>query len=196
MILGLTGGMGSGKSTAAGYFVRAGFRRIDSDQLVRDEILPDSSVIEQAVSYFGQEVGAAGGGLDRAAVADRIFSDDKAREWWEQLVHPRVFASWRARFAADPAGPWIVEVPLLFEKGLENWFDFTICVATSSAQQLARLEARGVPGVLAAQRISKQLPLAPKLEQADYVLLNDGSVDFLSKQVERLLASLPFTTAL
>ena len=81
----------------------------------------------------------------------------------------------------------MVEVPLLFEKNLQNWFDFTIGVASHSAVQLARLEQRGLPPPLARQRISQQLPLAQKIELVDFVLLNDGSLEFLGEQVARLV---------
>jgi dephospho-CoA kinase len=83
-----------------------------------------------------------------------------------------------------------VEVPLLFEKQLENWFDFTLCVASDSFLQIARLEQRGLSRALAEQRILKQLPLARKIELADFVLLNDGSPDFLQQQTDRLVSVL------
>ena len=81
----------------------------------------------------------------------------------------------------------VIEAPLLFEQGLENWFDFTVCVATSSANQLARLIERGIPQSLAEQRISKQLPLAQKLEKADFVISNDGTPEALRMQVNHLV---------
>jgi dephospho-CoA kinase len=128
--------------------------------------------------------------INRPALAARVFADDKDRFWLEELTHPGVFAAWRAAFAADPGARWIVEVPLLFEKGLENWFDFTICVACAPAKQLARLEQRGLPRVLAGQRISKQLPLARKIELSDFVLWNEGSPEFLEAQIDRLAHAL------
>ena len=85
---------------------------------------------------------------------------------------------------------WLVEVPLLFEKSLENWFDFTVCVACDPSSQLARLEQRGLDRALAGQRISKQLPLARKIELSDFVLWNDGSTGFLKSQVDRIVDSL------
>jgi dephospho-CoA kinase len=87
----------------------------------------------------------------------------------------------------------VVEVPLLFEKQLENWFDFIACVTCAPEQQLTRLEQRGLARALAAQRISKQLPLVRKIELSDFVLLNDGSAEFLQKQVDLLVAALPAT---
>ena len=190
MIIGITGGMGCGKSAVAGLFERAGFRRLDSDALVRDQILPLPDVGAALRGHFGDEVMAPDGRVDRAQLAQRVFANDADRAWLEELMHPRVYALWRQAIAAAPEGPWAVEVPLLFEKKLENWFDFTLCVACAPAQQIARLEQRGLPHALAEQRISKQLPLARKIELADFVLWNDGSVQFLQDQVTALLHDL------
>lgn len=190
MILGLTGGMGSGKSTAARLFFDQGLHRLDSDAVVREEILTAPEVISAVRMRFGPGVLGAEGAIDRGRLAARVFANEAEREWLEGEVHPRLYAIWRSRLAADRSASWVIEVPLLFEKGLENWFDFTLCVATSSVVQLARLEERGVPRALAEQRISKQLPLAQKLEHADYVLLNDGDVEFLHAQIVHLLGHL------
>ena len=186
MILGVTGGMGSGKSTATAYLEELRYRRLDSDQIVREELLHEPAVIAALTQRFGPAVVDAHGGVDRRAVATIVFGSDPEREWLESLLHPLLYERWRRAFAADRQGPWVVEVPLLFEKGLENWFDFTVCVASSSDLQLARLEKRGTPHALAEQRISKQLPLALKLELADFVLWNDGSRDFLRQQLVHL----------
>ena len=193
MIIGLTGGMGCGKSTAARIFGDHGYRCLDSDQVVREEVLTDPAVVAAVRTHLGEEA-APGGTIDRKVVSDLIFADEAARRWLEALVHPRVYARWRQALAETPGVPWLLEVPLLFEQGLENWFDFIVCVTTSSAQQIARLEERGISHALARQRISKQLPLAQKLEQADYVLLNDGTVEFLRGQVDRLLAAPTFAS--
>jgi dephospho-CoA kinase len=189
MLLGITGGIGCGKSTATAIFERRGFRRLDSDALVRDQVLTADEVKAELCSHFGSEVLAADGSVDRTRVAARVFGDPAALRWLESIVHPRVFALWRAAFAAAPTADWAVEVPLLFEQRLENWFDFTVCVASAPAQQLARLEQRGLSRALAEQRISKQLPLAHKIELADFVLWNDGSPEFLEDQIVRLVDS-------
>ena len=123
-------------------------------------------------------------------MAKIVFANDTALRWLEELLHPRLFVIMQSRLAEATSVDQVVEVPLLFEKHLENWFDFTVCVTTTSQLQLARLEQRGLPRALAEQRISKQLPLAHKLELADYVLLNDGSPDFLRDQINRLVAQL------
>lgn len=186
LIVGLTGGMGCGKSTAAAFFAARGFDRVDADAQVRERILPDPAVIAEIAARFGPEVLTAAGQVDRARLSARVFADAEALVWLEELLHPRVYAGWREIFAAATGRAFIVEVPLLFEKGLENWFDFTVCVTTDSAQQLRRLEQRGIPPELARQRLAKQLPLARKCELADHVLLNDGTPDFLREQVNAL----------
>jgi dephospho-CoA kinase len=160
-----------------------------------EQVLTAPAVIAALRSRYGDgvvETDAPSGVVrtNRAALADRVFASDNERLWLEELTHPGVFAAWRAAFAAEPTARWAVEVPLLFEKGLENWFDFTVCVACAPAQQLARLEQRGLPRALAGQRISKQLPLARKIELSDFVLWNEGSPAFLEAQVDRLAQAL------
>jgi dephospho-CoA kinase len=190
MIAGITGGMGCGKSTVARLLEQRGFRRLDSDQLVREKVLRDPAVVSALAERFGSVVVSPEGEVDRTALARQVFSDEIHLRWLEELTHPAVFALWRAAFAAEPDVRWIVEVPLLFEKRLENWFDFTVCVACSPALQLARLEQRGVPRGLAGQRISKQLPLAHKIELSDIVLWNEGSTEFLQAEIDRLADAL------
>jgi dephospho-CoA kinase len=195
LIVGLTGGMGTGKSTVAALFAERGFRRLDADQLIRDELLPSPQIAEAIRARLGSAMLAANGSVRRDKVAEKVFADPAALAWLEDLLHPLLFARWREVFAAAEGTAFIVEVPLLFEKQLENWFDFIVCVTTDSATQLRRLEQRGVPPDLARQRLVKQLPLARKCELADHVLLNDGSPEFLREQVntlaDRLLSSPP-----
>ena len=190
MILGITGGIGCGKSTAATMFERAGFRRLDSDELVRTRVLTSPAVIAALRERYGDDVIGGDGAVNRTQLAARVFPEEAELRWLEDLTHPLVFGLWRSAFKSEPAADWVVEVPLLFEKRLEIWFDFTVCVASAPAQQLARLEQRGLSRALAEQRISKQLPLAQKIEWADFVLWNDGSPEFLQEQVSRLVVSL------
>lgn len=193
LIVGLTGGMGTGKSTVAALFSERGFRRLDADQLIRDELLPSPEIAQAIRARLGDAMLSADGRVRRDKVAEKVFADPAALAWLENLLHPLVLARWREVFAAAEGTAFIVEVPLLFEKQLENWFDFTVCVTTDSATQLRRLEQRGVPPEQARQRLVKQLPLARKCELADHVLLNDGSPEFLREQVnalaDRLLSS-------
>jgi dephospho-CoA kinase len=190
MILGLTGGFGCGKSTAAKLFAERGFRHIDSDLVLREQVLPTEAVAAALRNRHGDGVFLATGQVDRPALAKIVFADDLERHWLEDLTHPVYFAILRALFRENPRVDWVVEVPLLFEKSLENWFDFTACVACDPLSQLARLEQRGLDRALAEQRISKQLPLARKIELSDLVLWNDGSTGFLKSQVDRIVDSL------
>jgi dephospho-CoA kinase len=174
MNLGITGGLGCGKTTAAMLFERRGFRRLDADVLVREQVLTAPDVRGPLKTHFGPS----------------IFADEGELRWLESLVHPRVFKLWRAELEGDPSSNWAVEIPLLFERNLENWFDFIVCVACDPDQQLVRLEQRGLNRALAGQRISKQLPLARKIELADFVLWNSGSAEFLEAQIDRLVSVL------
>ena len=188
--VGITGGMGCGKSSVTRLLERSAFRVLDSDQIVRTEVLQDRVVVDALRARYGSAVLDAAGAVDRPALARTVFASDPERQWLEELVHPRVFAAWRNAFETDLHASWAVEVPLLFEKGLENWFDFTVCVALDPESQLARLERRGLSRTLAGQRISKQLPLTRKIELSDFVLWNAGTPEFLQSQVDRLAEAL------
>lgn len=186
LIIGLTGGMGCGKSTAAGLFAEHGFVRLDADQVVRDELLTDAEVITALKAKYGMEIVGADGKVNRAGLASIVFTDEAQLRWLEALLHPRLYARWRALFAVSDGQKFIVEVPLLFEQGMENWFDFTVCITSECATQIRRLESRGIPPKLARQRLAQQLPLARKCELADFVILNDGSLEFLREQIHLL----------
>lgn len=190
LIIGLTGGMGCGKSTAAAIFVDHGFTRLDADQVVRDELLTDPAVIARIRSEFGPGVLRPDGQVDRARLADVVFTDPPRLRWLEGLLHPLLRTRWQALFASSHGQKFIVEVPLLFEQGMENWFDFTVCITSESASQIRRLESRGIPPTLARQRLAQQLPLARKCELADFVILNDGSLEFLREQINTLVPRL------
>ena len=190
--LGITGGIGCGKSAAARGLETFGFRRLDSDQIVRERLLTDPGIISALRDHFGAEILTPDGRVDRPALAARVFPVTAEREWLEALLHPRVTAAWAEAFAAGGAGTrWVVEVPLLFEKGLEKWFDFTVCVALSPRVQLMRVVERGLTPEMAAQRIRVQWPQERKIGLADFVLWNDGAPEFLEAQVGRLVRSLP-----
>jgi dephospho-CoA kinase len=191
MIVGVTGGMGCGKSTVAKGFEAHGFRRVDADAQIRELILTAPVVLAELRGRYGAGVFTADGGVDRTVLAARVFAEVEERRWLEQLTHPLLFAEWRRLLATQPEADWVFEVPLLFEQSLENWFDFTVCVACSPELQLVRLEQRGLSRELAGQRISQQLPLARKIELADRVMWNDGSAAFLQVQIDTFVASLP-----
>jgi dephospho-CoA kinase len=170
-------------------FEDLGWRRIDCDALVRTEVLTDPCIITLIQKQFGAGV-IVDGAIDRARLADRVFTDSVSLKWLEALVHPEVHKRWVARVEEAPEANWVVEVPLLFEKGLQKGFDFVACVACSPSVQLARLQERGMNRTLAEQRISQQHPLVSKLEHSHFVLSNDGTPEFLRRQIELLTARL------
>jgi dephospho-CoA kinase len=133
--------------------------------------------------------------ISRRQVAEIVFADPAELDWLETLLHPRVRARWQAAVAADPAKDWVVEIPLLFEKSLASEFDFTLCIASSPSLQASRLAARGLAAAEITARQARQWPVREKIERADWVALNDGSVDFLRRQIVhfagRLRASAP-----
>lgn len=190
MVLGITGGFGCGKSTAAKLFAERGFRHLDADLVIREHVLTDPAVTGALRARLGDRVFLPDGAINRLALGGIVFGDDAERLWLEELTHPPFFARVRSILQAEPLVRWVVEMPLLFEKSLENWFDFTLCVACDPLSQLARLEQRGLDRALAEQRISKQLPLARKIELSDLVLWNDGSTGFLKSQVDRIVDAL------
>jgi dephospho-CoA kinase len=186
MLIALTGGIGCGKTSAAREFESLNFSVLDADRIVREEVLPSPCVIAAAVARWGVGVLGADGKLDRPKVAAIVFRDETERLWLERLVHPRVEALWRADVAMRPDANWIIEIPLLFEAGMEKGFDFVITVGATERVQIARLIARGLSEAQAGQRIASQLPLAHKLMLSNAVLWNDGSQPFLNKQVLHL----------
>ena len=190
MVIGLTGGIGCGKSTATAAFAARGYRTADADRIVREEVLTDPGVLALAAERWGGRVLAHDGALVRPAVAEIVFGSEMERLWWESVIHPRVRAIWRGRVEAAPRGDWVVEVPLLFEAGLEKGFDFIVCVGASRAVQVARVTARGMSQAQAGLRIASQYPLEKKLKLSHAVLWNDGAHSFLDAQVEMVAQQL------
>jgi dephospho-CoA kinase len=150
----------------------------------------NAEVVAAATERWGQQVLDGAGGLARPKVAEIVFADEAERRWLESVVHPRVSAVWRTAVAAEPDRQWVVEVPLLFEAGLEKGFDFVITVGASDGVQVARLIARGLSQAQVMQRIASQLPLAQKMKSAHAVIWNDGSPAFLGAQITHLATGL------
>lgn len=195
MRVGLTGGMGCGKSTVGRIFADLGWQRIDADEIVRRLLQEDADVIRAVRAALGPGVMDGRGALDRRRIATLVFEDSGALQRLEDILHPRVRATWQAAVAEPGAGNWVVEIPLLFEKGLEKEFDFTVCVASDPHVQAERLASRGLSPQEASRRMARQLPLVQKIERADFVITNNGSLAFLRDQVTRLVEHLTKPTA-
>jgi dephospho-CoA kinase len=189
--VGLTGGLGAGKSTALEVLADLGAATLSTDAVVH-ELLAGDEMTELVVARLGAEVAPAGT-LDRSAIAQRVFGDSEAREWLEGQLWPRVgerVMSWREEVEAmDPRPPAaVVEVPLLFEAGMEGVFDHTIAVVAREALREERATARGHEAL--AERAGRQLSQAEKSVRADFTVRNDGSLRALKETLSRLLAKI------
>jgi dephospho-CoA kinase len=191
LFIGLTGGIGSGKSETLAAFQRLDARTLSSDQVVHD-LLETPDVRDLLVERWGKAV-LAGGAIDRAAVAQIVFNQPDELRWLEQSLFPRVgarIAAWRASLEReeDPARVAVVEVPLLFEAGIEKAFDATIAVVTEERLRATRAEGRGHEALEG--RAGRQLSQDEKAARADYVIRNDGSLGDLEQGVAGLLERL------
>ena len=186
MKVGLSGGIGCGKSTVLGFFREAGWRTVDSDAVVRELLATDAEVQAQLRSRWGVAV-FADGAVDRGAVAKRVFGHEGDLEWLEELLHPLVRKSWLASIDQTPGANWLVEIPLLFEKRLETHFDLTVCISSPPDVVADRMVARAYTEAQIEQRRKQQMPLEEKIERADYLISNAGSLEFLKQQTTRLI---------
>lgn len=186
----MTGNIGSGKSTVARLLVGKGAALIDADALAR-EVASDPEVLAEIAVRLGSDL-VKSGTLDRKAAAGRVFDDPQALEALNRIVHPRVRRkrSQRVRLleAQTPPPPVIVmDIPLLYETGLENDCDAVIVVAAELETRIERLkQARGMTGDEVRARDAAQLPLDEKAARADYVIDNNGDLAALRAQVDRL----------
>jgi dephospho-CoA kinase len=185
--VGLTGGIGAGKSEALRALERLGAATLSTDA-VTHELLSTREVRDLLVAELGPEI-APNGSIDRAAVASRVFGDDETRKWLEGVLWPRVgerVAQFRESVEDQPAA--VVEVPLLFESGMEALFDKTIVVVADEAVRAERASARGHELVEA--RAARQLTQDEKAQRADFVVRNDGTVDELEAKLSDVLGKL------
>jgi dephospho-CoA kinase len=185
--VGLTGGLGAGKSEALRLLGELGAATLSTDAVVH-ELLQTDEMRDEIVVRLGPDV-LRDGALDRSAIAARVFGDDDARAWLEGVLWPRVgerVAAWRAGVGDERVA--VVEVPLLFEAGMEKVFDRTIAVVADEAVRERRAAARGHASV--AEREGRQLPQSEKAEKADYTVRNDGSLAELRDSLSHLLATL------
>lgn len=193
-IVGLTGGIGSGKSTVARFFEARGAAIIDADRLAREAVLPGTPGFAAVVARFGPGVLGPGGDLDRAALGRIVFGDEEARRALNAIVHPEVARLAAERMAAlSAAGRALIvyDVPLLFENGLERYLPETIVVSVPEEIQRARVRTRdGLSPEEIEARLRAQLPLADKAARATYVIDNSGSLADTEASVDALWKNL------
>jgi dephospho-CoA kinase len=189
LLVGLTGGIGTGKSTVARMLEKRGAVVFDADVLARQAVAPGTPGFEEVVERFGPNVLAPGGGLDREALASIVFSDPAARSDLEGIVHPevrRMFAEGCEEYR-DSDRVVVFSAPLLVETGMHTAFDLLIVVSAPVATQIERLmRGRGMAERDVQARIAAQLPLEAKAEVADVLVDNEGTLEDLEGQVERV----------
>jgi dephospho-CoA kinase len=186
--IGLTGGIGAGKSTALAALERQGAACLSTDRVVH-QLYESAEVRDAVVERFGPSV-VQGDRVDRPALARAAFASDEGRTWLEQLLWPRVgarIAAWRreADKAQPPPRAAVVEVPLLFESGLDHGFDATIAVVADEAVRERRAAARGHEAL--SERAARQLTQQEKAERATYTVLNDGTESELTDKLSAIL---------
>jgi dephospho-CoA kinase len=190
-VFGLTGGIGSGKSTAARLLSERGIAVVDTDLLARQIVEPGQPAVCEIQTAFGNNVTSPDGRLRRDELARIIFADDSARQRLEAILHPRIRKLWQGQIETwrrEGRPVAVVVIPLLFETNAASHFDKTICVACSAATQHERLLARGWTPEQIAQRLAAQLPISRKMELSDHVVWAEGEVEVLATQLQRIIS--------
>jgi dephospho-CoA kinase len=189
-VVGLTGGIGTGKSSALEAFAQAGAATISLDQIAHEQAQPGREGYQSIVRAFGQGVIAAEGRIDRRALGERVFKSPAALKKLETATHPIILREME-RLVNAMKGVVIVDVPLLFEKKLQNKFDATILISCKPAAQLRRVLKRdGFTLAEARRRVKAQLPLARKRRLADHAIDNDKDLSALRANVNAVHAGL------
>ena len=192
-LVGLTGGIGSGKSTVAARFVHHGAELIDADQLAREVVEPDKPAWKKLVEHFGAGILDSEGFIDRPKLGRIVFADESKRALLNEITHPPVIAEIATRLEILQAfdGIVILDVPLLVESDVDRGYEAIVVVATKPETQVQRLvELRGMSPEDARARVAAQAPLEDKLAAATHVIWNEGSVDDLTTAVDELAAEL------
>ena len=187
LVVGLTGGVASGKTAASDVFAGLGVPIIDTDLIARKVVEPGQPAMGEIERLFGAEVINAEGGLDRTALRARIFSDPALRSALEGILHPRIRALSKQRIAAADGPYCIVVVPLLIESGMVDLVDRVLVIDTPETEQIVRVQSRDDISQQDAERMLKaQASRSQRLARADDVIVNNDSLDALREAVERL----------
>jgi len=194
IIVGLTGSVGTGKSTVTNFFRELGAYIIDWDELAREVTRPHLRAWKELVEYFGKDFLNEDLTINRQKLAEIVFSDREKVAKLNQIVHPEVFKEderiTNEIKSLDPDALIIKDIPLLFELTRPIFMDKVVVVSASEQTQLRRLEEKGMSREDAQNRIKSQLPLEEKIKSADFVINNDGPLEETKKQVEEIYSLL------
>ncbi|MGA7987460.1 MAG: dephospho-CoA kinase [Candidatus Dormiibacterota bacterium] len=186
-LIGLTGGIATGKTTVDRMLVARGATVIDADDLAREAVRPGEPALDAIVERFGKDVLQSDGSLDRGRLGAIVFADADARHDLDRITHPRIAELMRERIAAalDGEAPLVVvDIPLLFENARENMFEGVLVVYAPVDVQIERLRERnGLGEAVALQRLAAQLPIDEKRARATWVIDNSGGMDATERAV-------------
>jgi dephospho-CoA kinase len=189
-VFGLTGGVGMGKSTAAGFLLAAGARVVDTDDIAHALVQPGQPALAEITASFGTGVLQPDGALHRSELARLVFADQGARQKLEAILHPRIRQHWQTQvetWRKENCTVGVVIIPLLFETQAETHFDKVLCVACSPASQAERLKSRGWLPEQIQQRIAAQMPVEQKIARAQYVIWTEGLPENSRHQIAQIL---------
>lgn len=187
LTIGLTGGIGSGKTVASDHFARLGAEVIDTDLLSRELVEPGQPALDEIVAHFGTGVLDAEGRLDRAALRARVFTDAVERRALEQILHPRIRAAMLERAAASKKPYVVFVIPLLMETGQQSLVDRVLLIDAPETLQRERAAARdGVDQAEIDRILAAQTDREARRRHADDIVVNDGDLAKLYEQIERL----------
>ena len=193
-IIGLTGGIASGKSTIASFFKDEGIPVIETDQIAKTILQPGSDAFNEVVKHFGEEILLSEGIINRKALGERIFKDDHERDILNQIVHPEVRIITQSKadvLKKEGHAIIVIDVPLLFEAGFDQDVDQTLVVSVPKDIQIERLMARdGIEKAYALKKTNAQMPLKEKRKRADFVIDNRGSILDTKNQFNEVLKAL------
>lgn len=187
-LIGVTGGVATGKSTVDGMLAAHGAQVIDADQLAREVVLPGEPALAEVADRFGHDMLQIDGTLDRARLGAVVFADPDARRDLERITHPRIATLTQERIAKALAGPAplvAVDIPLLFENGRESMFEGVLVVYAPQAVQIRRMRERsGLDADAAGQRLAAQMPIDEKRTRATWLIDNSGDLDATARAVD------------
>jgi dephospho-CoA kinase len=187
LIIGVTGGIGSGKSAATGFFSARGIDVIDADVVSREVVMPGSKALAEIAAHFGRQILLPDGSLNRKALRARIFSDPNEKQWLEALLHP-IIRNEIARQLQLSRSPYVIlSSPLLLETDQHIMTDRVLVLDTSEQQQIHRTSARDDTSASAVQAImATQLSRAQRLQRGDDIIINDKDLAHLENEVNKL----------
>lgn len=192
--IGLTGGIGSGKSTVASYLADRGIPVIDTDAIAHELLSqPGGEIVSEITAIFGSQALAADGTIDRMGLAERVFADDALRKELEAILHPAIgrVVEERIEGLVRTSNIVVIEVPLLFEAGWDRFVDAVVVVDCSPEQQVARfVERTGATEAEARRRMSSQMTRAARNHGAHWILQNEGSLEELQEAIDLLVPEL------